>query len=73
MLFQFISDIHQASLLLLFFHKAYPRFCAPAREYFQLHSDLEGQGWGTSGCSGNGGRWYKSGRLDVQVFGKRKL
>lgn len=44
MLFQFISGIHQEFLLLLFCHKAYLGFCAPVREYFQLHSDLEGQG-----------------------------
>lgn len=43
MKFQFISGIHQELLLLLLllFHKAYPGLCAPVREYFQLHSDLE--------------------------------
>lgn len=52
MLFWLISGIYQEFLLLLllFFHKAYLGFCAPVREYFQLHLDLEGQGSGSSGC-----------------------
>lgn len=72
MQFQFISSIHQEILLLLF-HKAYPGFCAPVREYFQLHSDLEVQGWGSTGSWRGRGRWYRSNHLDGQVFGKESF